>query len=241
MAVHLLQDCSCLCNQSGKRWCTCTARAGPCTQTCCASGPWSASGPSRLAAHCRGKNKLQLSELSAYTVQQLCRTQAFMGHLHSAALFDMPQEFWRDEKRAVSGRLAWFSIPCCQGRRHCHGQCLRGPSAAANIEVLSSRQVAGTLQASGDVDPAMVRDLARLMPDPAGSDDLLAPGALCHSNVVRVNPPVCVRESQVARACQSRNYRYIPGTRRMTPCVGAVAPLHGHRPRRLLTSAAARQ
>jgi hypothetical protein len=35
-----------------------------------------------------------------------------------------------------------------------------------------------SLQASGDVDPAMVRDLARMMPDPAGSDDLLAPGAL---------------------------------------------------------------
>jgi hypothetical protein len=34
------------------------------------------------------------------------------------------------------------------------------------------------LQAGGQVDRDMVRDLARLMPDPAGSDDLLAPGVL---------------------------------------------------------------
>lgn len=35
-----------------------------------------------------------------------------------------------------------------------------------------------TKQAGGGMDPNVVREMARLMPDPAGSDDLLAPGVV---------------------------------------------------------------
>ena len=157
----------------------CFARAGPCTQTCCAFSPWSASGPSRLAAQCRGDGMLHAA-LARTDCRLPCAAVPDASVHRPSAFSRPPRHAYRSTGRpslrqseanlprswSLVAKVGTTGMVCtCQNDLV---QCMLRP----HLQFLMS------VQASGDVDPAMVRDLARLMPDPAGSDDLLAPGAL---------------------------------------------------------------